>query len=417
MASPMKRKCLWLFYNMIMTVGLPLAVVRLLWKSRNNADYRKRLPERFARGLPQGPIDIWIHAVSVGEFLAVQPLVEALLKKSYTLLVTTTTPTGSNMVTERLGHRVKHCYLPFDAPWLVKTFLKTTQPQAAVFVETEIWPNYVKNLNKRDIPTLLINARLSDKSYRGYARLGAFAKETIASFDTVACQDESSQKRFQALGTKAITVGNIKFDLPIPTDLLSKQLYLKRRLGQHPFVLIASTHKGEDEVILRAFQNSSYANTHRLVIAPRHPERSREVMTICQSNNVSALYYSQDSKIPATNKHVLIVDTLGELLYFYALADFAVIGGSFVPHGGHNPLEAALFATPCLIGEYYFNFDSLINKMKDKNAIIVTPIEQLFNSRSELSIIGQNAKHFLSENQGAISRYLQLIEQSMPTAT
>lgn len=402
-----------LLYNGIVLLGLPFALLRLIWKSRQNPDYRKRLPERFSMTKPPSQKAIWIHTVSVGELLATLPLIKKLLNMQYQLLITTTTPTGSAMLKQRLGERVNHCYLPFDTPLFVHLFLTRTRPQIAIFIETEIWPNYLHQLKKQHIPTLLINARLSEKSFNGYAKLGEFARQTLACFTKVACQNTASQLRFQQLGADAETFGNLKFDLTPPERLVEKQAKLTELFNNKPFILAASTHKGEDEIILTAFQNSVYANSHRLVIAPRHPERSNAILAICQAHHSSAITYTKTStRLPAKTQ-TLIIDILGELLYFYSLAEFAIIGGSFIPHGGHNPLEAALFATPCVIGEHYFNFESLVNEMNAEQAIIIASAEQLFTPHQTLSTIGKNAQYFLAKNQGALKRYLRLIQQSL----
>ncbi len=403
-----------LFYNVLITLSLPFALLRLVYKSHQNPDYRRRLGERLACQLPKTEQPIWIHTVSVGEFLAVLPLIKALQKVHSPLLVTTTTPTGSAMLKEKLGDTVVHCYLPFDIPVLAKRFICHVQPAVAVFVETEIWPNYLFLLKKQTVPTLLINARLSEKSFRGYAKTGKFARQTLTCFTEVACQNKASQQRFQQLGAKASVLGNIKFDLAPPDDLPEKQARLHQLLGNQPFVLAASTHKGEDEIILKAFRQSKYADTHRIIIAPRHPERSEQVMALCQAAGYHGVYYTQCVDKPlAPNVQVVVVDTLGELLYFYSLAAIAVIGGSFVPHGGHNPLEAALFAVPCCIGEHYFNFDSLVKAMVDNNAIILTEAKTLLTRREDLREIGSNAKTFLAGNQGALQRYVRLILQQI----
>lgn len=406
----MKAKLLHIVYSLLITLALPLAVLRLLWKSRKNPDYRRRLSERFALNLPHSQNAIWIHTVSVGEFLATLPLIQQLLDEDYPLLITTTTPTGSAMLKQRLGEQVSHCYLPFDAPFLTHLFVKRTQPRVAVFVETEIWANYLKTLKKNNTPALLINARLSEKSFNGYAKLGQFAHQTLTCFTEVACQNKASQQRFQQLGAKASTLGNMKFDLTAPIDLLQRQTQLRQLLGDKPFILAASTHSDEEAIIWQAFQQSRYAKTHRLIIAPRHPERSREIINHCQTKDHRTVAYSQIAANLSADTQTLIIDSLGELLYFYSLAEFAIIGGSLVPHGGHNPLEAALFATPCLIGEHYFNFDSLVREMKNENAIVLTTAEQLFNPPSDLAAVGKNAQRFLAKNQGALEQYTQLIK-------
>lgn len=396
-------------YQILIVLSLPFALLRLLWRSRKNADYRKRLGERFSLRFADTQGAIWIHTVSVGEFLATLPLIEKLLANGETLLITTTTPTGSAMLTEKLGNRVAHQYLPFDAPFLVKRFLNTTQPRIAVFVETEIWANYLAALKKRDIPSLLINARLSERSFNGYRKLGNFARQAIGNFTQVACQNEAGCGRFLQLGANAGVAGNLKFDLHAPNDLTEKQTALKAKLDGRAFILIASTHKGEDEIILNAYRHSE--ENRLLVIAPRHPERSAEVATLAQKQGLSVSRLTQIERLPS-DSDVLIIDTLGQLLPFFSLADYAVIGGSFVPHGGHNPLEAALFATPCAIGEHYFNFEALVSDMKAAEAIEIIAADQLFRQRPSREQ-GENAKRFLAQNQGAAERYCQLINQTL----
>lgn len=401
---------LWMWrglYRGLLFISLPLALLRLLWKSRKNPAYRQRFAERLAWRLPDCQAVIWLHTVSVGEFLATLPLIEQLLADGEDLLITTTTPTGSAMVREKLGQRVAHSYLPFDVAWMMRRFIGHVRPRVAVFMETEIWPQALQTLKTRQCPALLINARLSEKSFNGYAKLGIFARDSIASFAEIACQNQASQTRFVALGGQATLLGNLKFDLSAPADLADKQAQLRRRLGKRHFIVAASTHKGEEDILLTAYQRNT--EQRLLVIAPRHPERSSEIATLASKNGITALRYSDTDTLTADTQ-VLIVDTLGQLLTFYSLADYAIIGGSFVPHGGHNPLEAALFATPCQIGPSIFNFDSLIGDMQAENAIERITAEQLF-TQAPAAKTGENARHFLAANQGAVAKYRALILQ------
>lgn len=399
-----------LFYHCLVTLLLPFALLRLLWRSRRNPDYRQRLGERFAFTVADTQNALWIHTVSVGEFLATLPLIERLLADGETVLITTTTPTGSAMVRDKLekygSERIAHQYLPFDAPFLVKRFLDATQPRLAVFVETEIWANYLRQLKQRDIPALLINARLSEKSFNGYAKLGRFARETVGDFTLIACQNSDSCQRFTALGAEAIIVGNVKFDLSAPDDLLNRKNELKHRLNNRHFVLAASTHKGEEAILFNAYRQQK--ERRLFVIAPRHPERSESIVACAESFGLRAQCYTQIGSLPADTE-VLVVDTLGQLLTFYALADYAIIGGSFVPHGGHNPLESVLFATPCLIGPHYFNFERLIEDMLVNAAIDVLPETALFCHEPSAES-GINGQRFLSQNQGATKQYQALIQ-------
>lgn len=397
------------FYRLLINLSLPFVVLRLFWKSRKNPAYRARLSERFALNTPTTQSAIWLHTVSVGEFIATLPLIEQLLAQEETLLITTTTPTGSAMVQEKLGRRVKHCYLPFDTRWIMQRFIRRAQPRVAVFVETEIWANTLYILKKNTIPSLLINARLSEKSYSGYAKMGTFARETLAYFDEIACQNAVSQDRFTRLGGTASVLGNLKFDLRTPTDLAEKQTQLRQAIGNRSFIVAASTHQGEETILLNALHHSE--ESRLLVIAPRHPERSKAIMEIAKKRGILTEYYTTATTL-SDNTQVLIVDTLGQLLTFYSLADYAIIGGSFVPRGGHNPLEAALFATPCCIGEYTFNFESLIEEMTTENAIMRLTAEQLFR-HSPSTEVGINAQHFLTANQGSVDKYRELIIKTM----
>ncbi len=392
-------------YQLLVILSLPAALLRLLWRSRKNPDYRRRLGERFALTAVDSSDAIWLHTVSVGEFLATLPLIERLLSTGEPVLVTTTTPTGSAMVREKLGQRVAHQYLPFDAPFLVKRFLRATQPRVAVFVETEIWANYLQALKQRGIPALLINARLSERSFKGYRKLGGFARRAVGNFTAVACQNVASCQRFLQLGATAHTVGNLKFDLHPPAQFEQQKSQLKTQLGARAFIVVASTHKGEEALILRAYQNSD--EQRLLVIAPRHPERSDEVVALAQAQQLSVARYTQLATLTQAID-VLVVDALGQLLPFYALADYAIIGGSFVPHGGHNPLEAALFATPCQIGAHYFNFESLVNEMREQDAIAIIDDKALF-TQAPSAAMGDRAKQFLAANQGAVDKYFALI--------
>jgi len=414
----MKVRCLHTIYNVVITLSVPFALVRLWCKGRKTPDYRNRVGEHLARfaKAPNDSADIWLHSVSVGEFLACQHLIERLLEQGKSILVTTTTPTGAAMVGKKLGERVRHHYLPFDTPRYARRFIEQFKPKVAVFIETEIWPNYLYWLRKNRIPSLLINARLSEKSYRRYRLMGAFTRHIVDHFCLIGCQNVTTQKRFNDLGANAKYIGNLKFDLQAPSDLKAKTTSIERYLDGKPFILVASTHPGEDELVLNAFKGSAYIDSHRLIIAPRHPERSQALQQLATARGYQVKCYTAmlaGNRVVAENE-LVIIDTLGELLYFYALAEMAIIGGSFVPNGGHNPLEAALFSTPCFIGEHYFNFESLVNDMQAQNAIRVITSAELFKTGDNLVDMGANAHRFLIDNQGACEKYQQIILKQLP---
>lgn len=407
----------YFIYTLIIALLLPFAVLRLLKKSLKNPDYRRRIGERlsFFRGsTPNNAIDIWIHSVSVGEFLAIKPLIERLLTtEKYKILVTTTTPTGSQMVRYNFAGKVEHVYLPFDLPLFNQRFLTQFNPKIAVFVETEVWPNLIYQLKKRNIPSLLINARLSERSFKRYQTLGHFSHAVFSELTLIACQNEITRQRFESLHGNAKTLGNIKFDLSIPSDIEEKQQAIQQRLNGKDYILFASTHDKEEELLL--------ANLHKddkqlFIIAPRHPERSTEVLAVCQKLGFNAGLMSQIKQID--NEQVLILDSLGQLLSYYSLAKFAVIGGSFIAHGGHNPLEASLFKTPCVIGPHYFNFQTLVDEMLAENAIEVITQAELTTAinncdAEQYQTLATNAHRYLLKNQGALVRYQELIENTI----
>lgn len=407
-------------YSLVVVALLPFAILRLFYKSRKNPDYRKRIKERLSlysqlTSSHTQPVDIWIHSVSVGEFLAVKPLIEKLLAANHQLLVTTTTPTGSKLVLDHFANQLQHVYLPFDIALFNQRFIKQFQPKVGVFVETEIWPNLVCQLYKKQIPTLLINARLSEKSFHRYQELEKFSQVVFSQFTEIACQNAVSTARFKSLQGNATTLGNIKFDLNPPTDLTEKQQAITTLLNGKHAILFASTHDKEEAILLNNLPKETPQNTV-YIIAPRHPERAAGILNLCQTMGFKTGFVSQTTQI--NDEQVLILDSLGQLLCYYSLAKLAVIGGSFVNHGGHNPLEAALFKTPCVIGKYYFNFQSLIDEMLDKQAILVVDSKQLTNliahfDETSHHALGEAAYQYLLTNQGALQRYQDLIENSI----
>jgi 3-deoxy-D-manno-octulosonic-acid transferase len=350
-----------ILYTALMYVLSPLFVLRLLWRSRANPAYRQRMAERFGFAPTLRPC-LWLHAVSVGETIAARPLVERLLQAypHYPLLVTTTTPTGSDTVKRLFGVRVEHCYLPYDLPDALRRFLQRTSPVCAIVMETEIWSNLYAACAQRQIPLMLANARLSERSVRGYARVGTLVQETLANVSLIAARSEQDAWYFQQLGAYAEQVsvcGNIKFDLQIPAGLVEQGQQLRQQWGVNRLVWVAaSTHQGEDDIILRVFaQLRERLPELLLIIVPRHPERFDAVARLCAETGFASVRRSADGEVlPETA--ILVGDSMGEMLLWYACADVACIGGSLVAHGGHNPLEAAAFAIPVVSGTHIHNF-------------------------------------------------------------
>lgn len=417
-------------YTLLMYLLSPLFVLRLLWRSRANPAYRQRLDERFGCVPATGRPCIWLHAVSVGETIAARPLIERLLVEypQHPLLVTTTTPTGSDTVRRLFGGRVLHCYFPYDLPDALARFLTRMQPLLLVVMETEIWPNLYAACAQRNIPLMLANARLSGRSTRGYARLASLVRETLANASLIATRDPQDSQHFQQLGAKPGQVkvcGNIKFDLQVPAAMLEQGRQLRSAWGsQRPVWVVASTHQGEDEIILRVFARlRGQFPELLLVIVPRHPERFEAVATLCVNSGLLTVRRSAGSTF-STDTAIIVGDSMGEMLLWYAAADVAFIGGSLVAHGGHNPLEAAAFGVPVLSGEHVHNFADMFPALCQMGGAVLVRDETGLHARAQQWLqdavlrqqAGQAAKTFFQQNQGAVDCLIHAITTLMTTS-
>ncbi|MEO0003722.1 MAG: hypothetical protein RLZZ22_1414, partial [Pseudomonadota bacterium] len=373
-------------YSLLLLVLLPLALARLWWKGRANPDYRRRWGERlgFVPVRPERP-RLWVHAVSVGETIAAAPLLRAwqAAHPDWALLVTTTTPTGSAQVRRLFGDSVEHCYLPFDLPWLVGMFLRRSRPRLAIVMETEIWPNLYACAQRRGLPLIMANARLSDKSFQAYRRLRWLVGPTLQRVALIAARGREDAERFIALGAAAGRVealGNLKFDLERSPQVVAAGRAWRDWLGtERPVWIAASTHPGEEEQVLAAQQQLLQRQPRALLLlAPRHPERAEAVLTMARAAGLRPLRRSELSpalQLPAPGlpapsaSAVLVVDTLGELMAFYAASDLAYVGGSLVANGGHNPLEPLVLDLPVLSGPQVFNFREVYAELQALDAV------------------------------------------------
>jgi 3-deoxy-D-manno-octulosonic-acid transferase len=415
-------------YNLLLYGLLPLILLRLYWRGRNNPDYRRRWGERF--GLFPAlskPGCLWVHAVSVGEARAALPLIRALLERypEHGVLVTTTTPTGSRQVQNALQDRVSHVYLPYDVPGAVARFLARTRPRLAVIMETELWPNLFRQCAAAGIPLVVANARLSERSARGYGRLPRFTAAVLARTTLIAAQSEADAARFRALGApRARVLGNLKYDLTLPPELPEHGRALRRMLGENrPVWIAASTHPGEDEQILDAFIRLRRGFPDLLlVLVPRHPERFAPVAQLCERRGLNLVRRS--GRRPCTaDTAVFLGDSMGELLLFYGAADVAFVGGSLVPHGGQNPLEAALLGLPVLWGPHMFNFAEISQGLLAAQAARqVADAEELaeavghwLNDRSARQAAGRRARETLAAQRGALAALLDNIDGLLRT--
>jgi 3-deoxy-D-manno-octulosonic-acid transferase len=418
-------------YSFIFYLLVPVIVLRLLWRGIKAPDYRSRWLERFACYTHTFPQDvIWFHAVSVGEAEALFPLVK-LIQNEYPeakLLITTTTPTGSARVNAVLKGNVEHVYLPYDLPDAVSRFMRCFKPRLAVIMETEIWPNLYASCGKNDIPLYVINARLSEKSARGYQKIAQLVRPALAQVKLFAAQTQDDANRFVVIGAnaeKVVTVGNIKFDVLIPQEIIDQGLALKNVLFADRFTWIcASTHKGEEKLCLEIYQALKQAIPELiLLIAPRHPERFSDVRLICEQQKLNVVVRTSGACCNA-DTDVYLIDTLGELKMFYAASDIAFIGGSLVPVGGHNVLEAAAIGTPAVFGPYMNNFKHIAKEIIQQEAAVQAQnpeqvrdaILSLYQDQNYRESLGRKGKAFIEQNRGAIGRVFKLLEQEIQKA-
>ncbi|MGY3298290.1 3-deoxy-D-manno-octulosonic-acid transferase [Pseudomonas sp. TE6288] len=410
-------------YTLLFHLGLPLVALRLFLRGRKAPAYRARIAERFACGLPpmrQG--GIWVHAVSVGESIAAAPMVRALLKQYPDLPVTLTcmTPTGSERIRAMFEGepRVQHCYLPYDLPWAAGRFLDHVRPRLGIIMETELWPNHIHQCARRGIPVALANARLSERSARGYARFAGLTRPMLEEMNLIAVQTETEAERFRALGARHESVqvtGSIKFDLTIDNQLLPRACALREQWAarQRPVWIAASTHDGEDALILEAHRELLKVHSDALLIlVPRHPERFAAVHELC-AGQFSTVRRSAGDAVTAQTQ-VLLGDTMGELLFLYALADIAFVGGSLVPTGGHNPLEPAALALPVLMGPHVFNFLEISAMLREAGALqqvddaegLAAAVRRLVELPQDARRMGEAGRAVMRANQGALQRLL-----------
>lgn len=409
-------------YTLLFHLGLPLVALRLAWRAWRAPAYARRIGERFALGLPPlKPGGIWVHAVSVGESIAAAPMVRELMARHPDLPITLTcmTPTGSERIQALFGDRVQHCYLPYDLPWAASRFLDRVRPKLAVIMETELWPNHIHQCARRRIPVVLANARLSARSARGYARFAKLTAPMLAELDWIAVQTEAEAERFRQLGARPECVGvagSIKYDLTIDPALPARAAELRAAWGAsgRPVWIAASTHAGEDEIILAAHRTVLARRPDALLIlVPRHPERFTSVYELSRQSGFASQRRSSGESVTAQTQ-VLVGDTMGELLFLYALADSAFVGGSLVPNGGHNLLEPAALGKPVLSGPHLFNFLEIAAQLRDAGALLevdgaealARDVEALWADAARAAAMRDAGLGVLRANQGALERLL-----------
>jgi 3-deoxy-D-manno-octulosonic-acid transferase len=415
-------------YTLLLYLGLPLVLGRLWWRGIKAPAYRQRWLERLGRFLPPDRAGgVWIHAVSVGEVQAIMPLIKRLQleRPALPLTVTTTTPTGSERVRALFGDEVFHVYMPYDLPPALHGFLDRVQPRLLVMVETEVWPNLLAACRERGIVTLLANGRLSERSARGYRKLGRLARDAFGMIDQVAAQATPDAARLIEAGVpeeRVSVTGSIKFDMRIPASVEEQADVLRRQWGDRPVWVAASTHEGEDALMLVAHQRlRERLPDALLVLVPRHPERFDSVAELCQRQRLSLVRRSA-GELPGADTAVFLGDTMGELPVFLGAADAAFIGGSLVPVGGHNMLEASAQGVPVIFGPHVFNFATISRLLLAEGAAeqVADPaglamlLARWLGDASARSEVGERGRRVVDANRGALDELWSLLEAQLP---
>ena len=420
-----------LIYTAIFYLALPLYFVRLIIRAVQNPDYLKRWGERLGYGsnLPtEGKTVLWIHAVSVGEVNASIPLVRSLLDtySNSEILVTTSTPTGSKILLDKMGARVKHQYVPLDLPACLNVFLDRWNPKAVIVLETEIWPNILSMCKERGIFTALVNARLSEKSKDKYNIVKPLAAEALGNLDLLIAQYDSDADRFKEINTalKIEVCGNLKFDQQVPEEMHSISSSIRDSWsegGQRPTLIAASTHETEEEFVLDAFLGIlGELKDALLILVPRHPERFETVFEYIQNRELSVARRSnKDDVTPKTQ--VLLGDTMGELNFLYSVSDVAFVGGSLVDHGGQNLLEPASLGLPLSSGKSLRNFQEIADELQESKALFLIEEQKelsdffidMISKPKKSARIGKASAKVFEKNRGVLIQINQSLNKHL----
>jgi len=408
-------------YTLLLFISLPIAILKLIAKERKSPLRKTKLKNQLGFVTKTSGKVIWIHCVSIGEFNAARPIIDQLLDffPKHELAISTTTITGAEAVRNHYNDRVIHYFFPLDLPFIVGPYINKINPVACIILETEIWPNLINNLNKKAIPVMLVNARLSERSLNRYQKFSSkLIQKTINQLTLIASQNNPSSERFLSLGAlpdKVVTVGNLKFDSN-EIDNPNTTQSLQQMIDQRPVVLFASTREGEEKKIIQSYVNLNKKFDALLIFVPRHPQRFDEVFNLIVDSGFKVKRRSEGLACNESTQ-VLLGDSMGELLSYYCVCDIAFIGGSLVDTGGQNILEAAAASKPILFGPSVFNFEKIVQLFLEKDAAIqVSNADDLMKTISNLLLnntkrvkLGENAKDLFEKKRGAVDGLMKLI--------
>ncbi|MBI1889940.1 MAG: lipid IV(A) 3-deoxy-D-manno-octulosonic acid transferase [Burkholderiales bacterium] len=415
-------------YSLLWHFLLPLVLLRLWWRGRKEIGYRQHLSERLGKydnlAFDTSKKIIWVHAVSVGETRAAEPLVDNLLLSypEHLILLTHMTPTGratGKTLFEKRLPRVVQCYVPYDIGWMVRRFIRHFSPQLCILMETEVWPNLIAQCAKHGVPVALVNARLSERSLAKAQKLSSLMGEATRSITCIAAQTEADAQRIKQLGAQNVPVtGSIKFDVAPPPEVLIKGTALRGQIGERRVLLCASTREGEEALILDALEAVDLQGA-LVVIVPRHPQRFDEVARMVAMRNIMLCRRSEmRTEWIGPEVRILLGDTMGEMFAYYSACDVAFIGGSLLPLGGQNLIEACAVGKPVLIGPHTFNFGVVTEEAINAGAALrVTNADMMLNvaarllqSDVERIVMGAKAKAFAEQHRGATARTVALLQ-------
>lgn len=421
------QRALRALYSLVLRLALPLSLYHLIWRGLRQREYFDRWSERFAFYRDAGLQDcLWLHAVSVGEVNAAAPLLSALQRAypSRAMVLSTTTPTGSARARALCGDSVRHVYLPYDLPGAVRSFLDHFQPRLAIIMETEIWPNLYAELHRRAVPVVIANARLSEKSLRGYRLIAPLLRAALAPVSHVAAQSPADAERYLKLGADPLAVsvtGNLKFDQAVAEGIEAQAVAWRQRWGARPVWVAASTHEDEEVPLMLAHRALLSRQPRALLLwAPRHPERFAAAVYAAERSGFK-VRTRRAHGLPETDTEVFVIDTLGELMAFYAAADLAFVGGSLQAVGGHNPLEPAALGLPVLVGPHTFNFVEITALLAGVGALrtvadgeaLALALRDWMGNPDEARRCGERGRERIASERGALAKTLELIARRL----
>ncbi|MGO1500903.1 MAG: lipid IV(A) 3-deoxy-D-manno-octulosonic acid transferase [Marinobacter sp.] len=403
-------------YSQLIRLLLPFILLRLWWQGRESPELRINWQQRLGFVPRISGTVVWVHSVSVGETIAAAPMVRRLFARNpdITILMTAMTDTGLTQAMKMFGGQVQYAYAPYDTPGSIRRFLNRVNPRILVIMETEIWPNMIRQSRSRRVPVFLINARLSERSARGYERVKSLAAPIMRSISWVAAQAEKDAERFRRIGvaaSKVAVTGSVKFDVDIPENVRNASLQLKASLSGRPVWIAGSTHEGEDDQLLAAHRQLLGVHPNALlIIVPRHPERFESVADKITQQGFSLARRSRADELAGVE--VYLGDTMGELMMLYGASDAAFVGGSLIERGGHNPLEPAVWGIPVISGPNVFNFETIYQRLLEERGVVIVGgshelfqyLSTLFSDGDERRASGQRALSVVNKNRGALDR-------------